>query len=128
MAAPPRGVLPGAVLTRRRPSQDEFNPVPQASSRLGLLPPDGLKYTHDQRGIDRLDGEAADDGARIGGDRVFLLVGVLRVLPACSVGGDIGISAKIKCHALGGFETLLCPFGLSGLDRINVIHQGFAAL
>src|SRR5262249_49918765 len=69
MAAPARRVLARAIPTCLRPIQDGLDTPAHAARGLGFRRPDRLQDLEDQRGIDRLHRERADQGLSVGGER-----------------------------------------------------------
>ena len=93
MATPAGRVVAVPEAANRRPIENGFNAAAEAGGGFGLGPPDRLERLGDERHVDRLDGQVAEDRIGVGRERRGPLCRVLVVFPTLAVRVDIGLGA-----------------------------------
>jgi hypothetical protein len=101
----PCRVLAVAVASDFTPVQDSLNPPADPALRFRFGRPYGFDRLGDETNVNRLNGKIAKDRLNVGLQRARSLLGMLRVLPAGLVRGDIGFGTLAEGHCLGVGET-----------------------
>jgi hypothetical protein len=101
-------VVTRAVLHDASPIEDAFDPASDAGCSLVLVLPDRLQNLQNQRIVDRRNRLFLEDRINVCLKRGCPLLGVLAVLPAVLVGGDVGLGTLLERDGLSRFGALAC--------------------
>src|SRR6516225_1270316 len=122
MAAPPSGVFAVPEPAHGCPVEHRLNAATQPGSGFGLDFPYRLDRLDDEVDIDRVNRQFTEHRIGVGFEGCRPLCGVLGVLPAIVMRGDVALGALAEGQGLGGFEGGLAPGGFAFLDRVDAVE------
>src|SRR5215469_2693520 len=100
MTTPPCRIVALPVTACRRPIEHRFDATSDSARRLWLCGPDRLDNLHDETDIYPPDRDVSNNRVDVALQRAGPLLGVLRVLPAGLMRGNVGLGSLPERHRL----------------------------